>query len=144
MSASQHWAGRVVVDVAGWCGCWLVVCTQRTLNYSQPNNLPTQPKQPVTNAHPTHPLTPTTTNTASGARPTTQTTMHQPTHNPPAHTHHRQHSSWGQADRVAAFLEQPARPRQGMPSKPIVGTAVSIQLDLPPHIIADFFGQGGA
>jgi hypothetical protein len=28
---------------------------------------------------------------------------------------------------VEAFLRQPARPRMGMPSKPIVGTAVSIQ-----------------
>lgn len=36
-------------------------------------------------------------------------------------------SSWGQAERVAAFLRQPARPRKGMPSKPIVGTAISIQ-----------------
>ena len=36
-------------------------------------------------------------------------------------------SSWGQAQTVEAFLRQPARPRMGMPSKPIVGTAVSIQ-----------------
>lgn len=39
----------------------------------------------------------------------------------------RPRSSWGQAERVASFLRQPARPRKGMPSKPIVGTAVSIQ-----------------
>ncbi|PRW56061.1 photosystem I reaction center subunit III [Chlorella sorokiniana] len=39
-------------------------------------------------------------------------------------------NSWGQAERVESFLRQPARPRKGMPSKPIVGTAISIQLDL--------------
>lgn len=45
---------------------------------------------------------------------------------PPPTNLHR--SSWGQADRVASFLRQPARPRKGMPSKPIVGTAISIQV----------------
>lgn len=53
-------------------------------------------------------------------------------------------NSWGQAERVAAFLRQPARPRKGMPSKPIVGTAISIQLDLEDAIIDEFFAQGGA
>ncbi|KAL4442932.1 hypothetical protein ABPG77_008423 [Micractinium sp. CCAP 211/92] len=53
-------------------------------------------------------------------------------------------NSWGQAERVTAFLRQPARPRKGMPSKPIVGTAISIQLDLEDAVIDEFFAQGGA
>ncbi|KAL4457654.1 hypothetical protein ABPG75_012519 [Micractinium tetrahymenae] len=53
-------------------------------------------------------------------------------------------NSWGQAERVEAFLRQPARPRKGMPSKPIVGTAISIQLDLEDAVINEFFAQGGA
>ena len=61
---------------------------------------------------------------------------------PPCPTH--PFSSWGQADRGASFLEQPARPRNGMPSKPTVGIAVSIKLDLAPSVVDDFFRQGGA
>lgn len=53
-------------------------------------------------------------------------------------------NSWGQAERVQSFLRQPARPRKGMPSKPIVGTAISIQLDLDDAVIEEFFSQGGA
>jgi hypothetical protein len=39
-------------------------------------------------------------------------------------------NSWGQAERVESFLRQPARPQRGLPSKPIVGVAVSIQVGL--------------
>ncbi|PSC72917.1 hypothetical protein C2E20_3892 [Micractinium conductrix] len=53
-------------------------------------------------------------------------------------------TSWGQGERVESFLRQPARPRMGMASKPIVGSAVSIQLDLDEGTIDEFFSQGGA
>lgn len=53
-------------------------------------------------------------------------------------------NSWGQADRVESFLRQPPRPRKGMPSKPIMGTAISIQLDPDDAVIDEFFSQGGA
>lgn len=37
-------------------------------------------------------------------------------------------SSWGQAERVAAFLREPARAKAGVRlSRPLMGTAISVQ-----------------
>lgn len=47
--------------------------------------------------------------------------------------------AWGQDSKVVEFLKAPAKPRKGLPSRPIVGTAVSIQLDLDQAIIDEFF-----
>ena len=46
----------------------------------------------------------------------------------------------GQAERVVAFLQEPIAPRRGLPSRPIVGSAVNIQLDLTKEQVAEFFG----
>eukprot|EP00890_Picochlorum_soloecismus_P000613 jgi/Picsp_1/1552/NSC_05030-R1_protein len=48
---------------------------------------------------------------------------------------------WGQTDRVISFLKEPITPRRGLPSRPIVGNAVSISLDLTPDQIAEWFGR---
>lgn len=51
-------------------------------------------------------------------------------------------NTWGQQQRVIDFLREPARPRKGMPRRPIVGCAVSIQLDPSQQVIEEFFSQG--
>ena len=48
-------------------------------------------------------------------------------------------SAWGQAGRVAAFLREPVAPRRGLPSRPIVGNAVSITLELPDNLVDEWF-----
>ena len=48
---------------------------------------------------------------------------------------------WGQTDRVVSFLKEPITPRRGLPSRPIVGNAVSISLDLTDDQIAEWFGR---
>lgn len=48
---------------------------------------------------------------------------------------------WGQTDRVVSFLKEPITPRRGLPSRPIVGNAVSISLDLTSDQIAEWFGR---
>lgn len=40
------------------------------------------------------------------------------------------------------FLKEPARARNGMPARPVVGTAVSIPLDLNQEQIEEWFGSG--
>ncbi|CAG9466586.1 unnamed protein product [Pedinophyceae sp. YPF-701] len=47
-----------------------------------------------------------------------------------------------QQGHVRAVLQEEAKPRSGMPARPVVGTAVSIYLDLPDQQVAEFFGQG--
>lgn len=49
--------------------------------------------------------------------------------------------SWGQAGKVTDFLRAPPRPRGGMPSRPIVGNAVSVTLDLDEATIDEWFPQ---
>jgi hypothetical protein len=49
--------------------------------------------------------------------------------------------AWGQADTVVAFLKSPVAPRRGLPSRPIVGNAVSIMLDLSREQIVEWFGR---
>ena len=49
--------------------------------------------------------------------------------------------AWGQAGTVRSFLSLPAKPRKGLPAKPIIGTAVSIQLDLDDATIAEWFPE---
>jgi len=44
--------------------------------------------------------------------------------------------------RVRQFLHEPARARNGMPARPVVGTAVSIPLDLTPEQVEEWFGSG--
>lgn len=48
----------------------------------------------------------------------------------------------GQTDKVRGFLRQRARSEKGLPRRPVVGTAISIQLDLEPSIIEEWFGTG--
>lgn len=48
---------------------------------------------------------------------------------------------WGQVDRVVGFLQEPITPRRGLPSRPIVGNAVSIQLDLSREQIEEWFSR---
>jgi hypothetical protein len=48
----------------------------------------------------------------------------------------------GRAGRVRAFMKAPARSAKGMPARPVVGTAVSLQLDLTPAVVDEWFGQG--
>jgi hypothetical protein len=48
----------------------------------------------------------------------------------------------GQTDKVREFLRQPARSQNGMPPRPVVGTAISIRLDLDQRTVEEFFGRG--
>ena len=50
----------------------------------------------------------------------------------------------GQTALVRAFLSAPARSQKGMPARPVVGTAVTIRLDLAPAVIEEWFGSGFA
>ncbi|KAL6746600.1 hypothetical protein V8C86DRAFT_1820329 [Haematococcus lacustris] len=47
-----------------------------------------------------------------------------------------------QTQLVRAFLQKPAKSEKGLPKRPVVGTAISIRLDLPPQVISEFFGSG--
>lgn len=49
--------------------------------------------------------------------------------------------AWDQAERVISFLQEPVMPRRGLPSRPIVGNAVSIRLELNNDQIAEYFGR---
>lgn len=49
--------------------------------------------------------------------------------------------AWNQADAVISFLKEPVAPRRGLPSRPIVGNAVSVQLDLSRDQISEWFGR---
>lgn len=49
--------------------------------------------------------------------------------------------AWGQEQTVMDFLNMPAKSQRGLPSRPVVGCAVSIQLDLPPALIEEWFGK---
>lgn len=48
--------------------------------------------------------------------------------------------AWGQSKRVVDFLKEPVAPRRGLPSRPIVGNAVTLQLDLTKDQISEWFG----
>ncbi|KAI8113752.1 hypothetical protein M9435_003744 [Picochlorum sp. BPE23] len=48
---------------------------------------------------------------------------------------------WDQVERVVSFLKSPVAPRRGLPSRPIVGNAVSIPLELTPDQIVEWFGR---
>jgi hypothetical protein len=43
---------------------------------------------------------------------------------------------------VRAFLSAPAKSQKGLPRRPVVGTAISIQLDLNDAQVAEWFGSG--
>jgi hypothetical protein len=47
--------------------------------------------------------------------------------------------AWGQAARVSAFLREPARSRRGLPGTPMVGNAVSIQLEVSAGVLEEYF-----
>ena len=49
--------------------------------------------------------------------------------------------AWGQAETVIAFLKSPIAPRRGLPSRPIVGNAVAITLDLTDEQINEWFAR---
>jgi hypothetical protein len=48
----------------------------------------------------------------------------------------------GQAKKVRTFLQQPARSVKGLPRRPVVGTAIFIQLELTEAQIKEFFSFG--
>ena len=48
----------------------------------------------------------------------------------------------GQTAKVRAFLQAPAKSQRGLPRRPVVGTAISIQLDLTPAQVEEWFGAG--
>jgi hypothetical protein len=43
---------------------------------------------------------------------------------------------------VRAFLSSPARSQKGLPPRPVVGTAISIRLDLDDSQVEEWFGAG--
>lgn len=47
--------------------------------------------------------------------------------------------AWGQTAKVLDFLSQPPKSRGGLPGRPVVGCAVSLQLDLEPAVIDEWF-----
>ncbi|GMH45676.1 hypothetical protein BSKO_13639 [Bryopsis sp. KO-2023] len=50
-------------------------------------------------------------------------------------------NTWNRAEKVRKFLKAPRKSAKGLPSKPIVGCAVSIQLDLEDEVIEEWFKQ---
>jgi hypothetical protein len=48
---------------------------------------------------------------------------------------------WDQAETVVAFLKAPVRSSRGLPSRPIVGNAVSISLELSKEQIMEWWGR---
>jgi hypothetical protein len=48
----------------------------------------------------------------------------------------------GQTDKVRAFLNAPAKATKGLPPRPVVGTAVTIRLDLDDAQIKQWFSAG--
>ena len=48
---------------------------------------------------------------------------------------------WDQADTVVAFLKAPVRSSRGLPSRPIVGNAVSIPIELTKEQIVEWWGR---
>jgi len=48
----------------------------------------------------------------------------------------------GETARVRTFLGEPARARNGMPARPVVGTAVSITFELAQEVVEEWFGSG--
>ena len=50
-------------------------------------------------------------------------------------------NAWGQWHTVETFLKEPIAPRRGLPSRPIVGNAVSIKLELTKEQIQEWFGR---
>jgi hypothetical protein len=48
-------------------------------------------------------------------------------------------SIWGQSDKVYQELSSPLAPKRGLPSVPVVGIALPIQLDLSDEMINEFF-----
>jgi hypothetical protein len=43
---------------------------------------------------------------------------------------------------VRAFLNAPAKAQKGLPPRPVVGTAVSVRLDLDDSQVEEWFGAG--
>lgn len=48
---------------------------------------------------------------------------------------------WSKQGDVRLFLKAPAKSKNGMPPRPIVGHAVSVQLDLPPGVVSEWIGN---
>ena len=46
---------------------------------------------------------------------------------------------WGQSNKVYAELSSPLAPKRGLPSVPVVGIALPIQLELSDEMINEFF-----
>jgi hypothetical protein len=44
---------------------------------------------------------------------------------------------------VRTFLQAPAKSMKGLPRRPVVGTAISIRLDLEQAVVDEWFGTSG-
>lgn len=49
--------------------------------------------------------------------------------------------AWGQAGTVVTFLQGPITPRRGLPSRPVIGSAVAITLDMSAAQVLEWFGR---
>lgn len=49
--------------------------------------------------------------------------------------------SWGKTKEVREFMKKPPKATKGLPPRPVVGSAVSFQLDLPDDVIGEWFGS---
>lgn len=50
-------------------------------------------------------------------------------------------NAWNRQEQVRSFLRQKPKARNGMPPRPIVGTAVALQLDLPKETVEEWIGN---
>ncbi|KAK9810054.1 hypothetical protein WJX72_004043 [[Myrmecia] bisecta] len=50
-------------------------------------------------------------------------------------------SAWGQEETVRAFFKEKPKALRGLPARPVVGSAISIRLDLPDAVIEEWFGR---
>ncbi|KAG2498067.1 hypothetical protein HYH03_003827 [Edaphochlamys debaryana] len=48
----------------------------------------------------------------------------------------------GQADKVRAFLKERAKSHNGLPPRPVMGSAITIRFDLEQSVIEEWFGAG--
>jgi hypothetical protein len=50
-------------------------------------------------------------------------------------------NAWNRQKEVRAFFNEKPKAKNGMPPRPIVGTAVALQLDLPQEVVQEWLGN---
>jgi hypothetical protein len=50
-------------------------------------------------------------------------------------------NAWNKQSQVRTFFREKPQTKHGMPPRPIVGTAVALQLDLPPAVVSEWMGD---